>query len=166
MELPKALFVIHETIIDSETLEDYMADPDFLGSYHAVITIEGQIIYYVPSDMKAFAASKSRFLNLLTGEEESINGSVDDFAYHVALETPENGRDANKKVHAGYSIQQYKSLAWLFNATGISIDRLVNHGELKEPETEEPRCFNGQYFSKVLQEQSNKPSIDLGILKV
>ena len=166
MKLPKAIFVLHETGIDVETLEDYMADGEFLGSYHAVITIQGEIIYFTPSDMKAFAASESRFISLYTDGPEEVNGSVDDFAYHVALETPINGRDPSKKIHAGYSIQQYRSLAWLFRATGISLNRFVEHGKLKEPETTEPRCFNEQYFGEVLLTQNNKPSIDLGSLEL
>lgn len=166
MKLPKALFVIHETIIDIDTLEDYMADPEFLGSYHAVITIDGTIVYFTPSDMKAFAAAESVFIDDFNGVEESVNGSVDDFAYHVALETPANGRDPNILYHAGYSKQQYNSLAWLFNATGISTTRLRTHGELKTPNTTEPRCFNSKYFSEILLTQTNEPSIDLGVLEI
>ena len=166
MELPNAIFVVHETIIDIDTLEDYLNDPEFLGSYHAVISITGEINYFTPSDMKAFAASDSKFLNDFTGEEESVNGSVDDFAYHCALETPLNGRDPNKLIHSGYSIQQYKSLAWLFRATGISSARFAFHGELKDPITTEPRCFNEDYFSKMIMHHTNEPSINLGILKI
>lgn len=166
MTLPKAIFVIHETVIDLETLEDYLADPNFLGSYHSVISIKGDIIYFTPPDMKAFAASNSKFINPITKEVEEVNGSVDEFAYHCALETPLTGRNPEVKVHAGYSIQQYKSLAWLFKATGIQLSRLVLHGELKEPTTTEPRCFNMDYFTDKLLEQNNDISIDLGILKI
>ena len=143
-----------------------MGDENFLGSYHAVITIEGQIIYFVPPDMKAFAAAQSSFNNLITGEEEQIKGSVDDFSYHCALETPSNGRDPNKIIHAGYSKQQYKSLAWLLKATGISLERFVTHGDLKLPLTNEPRCFNMEYFLDRMLEAQNAVSIDLGILEI
>lgn len=166
MKLPKAIFVLHETGIDVETLEDYMADGEFLGSYHAVITIQGNIIYFTPPDMKAFAASDSIFEDPETNELESINGSVDDFAYHCALETPESGRDPSIQIHAGYSRQQYKALAWLLKATGINLNRFVKHGELKSVPSNEPRCFNMEYFMNVLLEQNNEPSINLGSLEL
>jgi len=140
------LFVIHETNIDIETSLLLHNDPEYFGSYHAVIDRVGMIHYLVPPEAKAFAAADSVFVNLTTGVEEQINGSVDDFAYHVALETPPDGVKFNYSTHTGYTTQQYNSLAWLAHSTGVQRERIVTHGDIRRPVTTEPRCFNMDYF--------------------
>ena len=160
------LFVIHETNIDIETSLMLHDDPEYYGSYHAVIDRPGNIHYLVPAESKAFAAAESIYRNPTTNVEESINRSVDDFAYHVSLETPIDGITFNYNTHTGYSIQQYSSLAWLAHATGVQRERIVTHGELRLPEVIEPRCFNMDYFMEIYN--SNKfrarKLFDFGVL--
>jgi len=158
------LFVIHETNIDIETSLLLHNDPDYLGSYHAVIDRSGIINYLVPADSKAFAAAQSVFFNPITGVEESMNNSVDDFAYHVALETPPDGVKFNYSTHTGYTIQQYKSLAWLARHTGVEQHRIVTHGQIRNPQTNEPRCFNRGVFQDFMDELTNEKGIDFGVL--
>ena len=142
------IVVIHETYVNTETILSLHEDPQFIASYHAVIDPNGVIHYLVPADAKAYGAAESVFRDSF-GEEQQINGSVDDFAYHISLVTPDDGRDRNKKAHSGYTRQQYKSLAWLCHSTGVARNRIVTHAEIKleEAAITEPRCFNDDYFS-------------------
>lgn len=160
------LFVIHETNVDIETSLMLHNDPQYYGSYHAVIDRPGTIHYLVPAESKAFAAAESVFHNLTTGEDEAINGSVDDFAYHVALETPVDGIKFNYSTHTGYTIQQYNTLAWLAHSTGVQRERIITHGQIREPEIIEPRCFNMDYFMEIYNAAKYKARkrFDFGVL--
>lgn len=158
------LVVIHETLISAEDSIRLHADPSYYGSYHALINRSGFITYLTPANSKAYAAANSKFINHL-GDEEHVDNSVDDFAYHIALETPEDGiRNKNNRYHIGYSKEQYKSLAWLCKATGVDTRRITTHGSIQTPDTSEPRCFNNYYLSLELEKATNSKSIDLGIL--
>ena len=137
MTLPPLLVVLHETVISAEQSTKFHGDPSYLGSYHAIVARNGDIIYLVPPEHKAFAAANSAFLDPTSGELEEVNGSVNDFAYHIALETPIDGRDPNKTTHSGYTREQYQSLAWLCVATGVQSNRITTHGEIKDPQTVE-----------------------------
>jgi N-acetyl-anhydromuramyl-L-alanine amidase AmpD len=158
------LVVIHETLISAEDSKMLHADPDYYASYHAVIERTGKIIYFTPADSKAYAAAESVYINPITGVEEHINGSVDDFAYHIALETPPDGYGLSKNYHIGYTKEQYTSLAWLVKAVDPSPERITLHSEISNLKVEEPRCFNYGYFSQKLEQATNTKSINLGIL--
>lgn len=158
------LFVIHETNTDIETSLRLHNDPEYYGSYHAIIERTGVIHYLTPADSKAFAAAKSSYFNVITGEVEEMEGSVDDFAYHVSLETPQDGIKFNYDSHTGYTVQQYQSLAWLVRASGVQIHRIVTHGELKDPASIEPRCFNRGELQRRIESLTNNKSIDFGVL--
>ena len=158
MSLPALLFVIHETIIDLKQSLDLHADSNYLGSYHTVISYSGEIYYLVPSQYKAYAAANSAF------GEEQIDGSVNDFAYHVALETPVDGRDVKVLSHSGYSYEQYHSLAWLIKATGVDLNRVTTHGRIKIPASTEPRCLNLTYLLNLVDTKINPVSIFFGEL--
>lgn len=165
MTLPALIVVLHETVIDAETLNDLHADPEFLGSYHAIIERGGTINQMVPADAKAFAAANSAFPNPYTGAVEEINGSVDDFAFHIAFETPEDGRDPNQAEHTGYTFEQYDSCAWLLRAVGVDILRVVTHGQIRTPQTTEPRCLNTTFLFELYNTKAQvEPSIDVGIV--
>ena len=142
------LVVIHETLISVEDSLRLHADPEYFASYHAVIDRAGNITYLTPSDQKAYAAANSIYTDVF-GDQEHIKGSVDDFAYHIALETPRDGYNASKEFHIGYTKEQYESLAWLTAATGVDKSRITTHGEIREPITSEPRCFNYDYFYNI-----------------
>lgn len=160
------LVVLHETLITAQECILLHGDADYYASYHALIHRSGLITYLTPSDCKAYAASNSRFINNL-GEEEHIQDSVDDFAYHIALETPPDGLTRPlQEYHIGYTKEQYKSLAWLCRATGVLLSRIVDHSDisLNKPTLREPRCFNDAYFSLEYENTFNLKSIDFGIL--
>lgn len=155
----KLLVVLHETTTDIQTLLDLHEDPEFFASYHVIIRRDGCLINLVPPDMKAYAAADSKFLNN-EGIIEEIEGSVDDFSYHIALESSKSA----KGVHLGYTKQQYNSLAWLLKATGVEFNRIALHGELKDPPTDEPKCLIFDYLANLMQQKTNKKSIDFGLI--
>lgn len=158
------LVVIHETLISAEDSILLHADPSYYGSYHALIHRSGKITYLVPGDCKAYAAANSSFLNR-EGIEEHVNNSVDDFSYHIALETPPDGVKNIKSLHhIGYTKEQYSSLAWLIKATGVLLSRVISHSDVSKSEIIEPRCFNNKYLQIELEKASNSKSINLGIL--
>ena len=169
MSFPPLLVVLHETIATTKKVLRLHGDPEYLASYHTLIKRDGGIVYLVPSEHKAFAAGNSVFVNPVTNKEEAINGSVDDFAYHIALETPVDGMDRTKARHSGYTYEQYLSLAWLLRATGVSLERIVKHSDISQADEtleSEPRCLNLEFLFKVLNKQPNQPSIDFGLVSV
>lgn len=160
------LVVIHETLISAEDSILLHADPSYYGSYHALIHRSGKITYLVPGDCKAYAAANSSFTTPF-GEIQNVKGSVDDFAYHIALETPFDGvKNPKSEYHIGYTKEQYTSLGWLVAYTGVGSQRIVTHGEIITPTTLEPRCFNFDYFYSIYLEYQKTIGIklDLGIL--
>lgn len=160
------LVVLHETLISAEDSKRLHADPNYYASYHALIERTGKIVYLTPADSKAYAAAESEYENPITGEIEHINGSVDDFAYHIALETPPDGYGTSKNYHVGYTKEQYISLAWLVKAVGVSEERITLHSEINKSNStfQEPRCFNFKYFSTQIENSHNNKSINLGIV--
>lgn len=164
MTTPPLVAVLHETIIDIDLCKALHADPEYYGSYHTIVDRYGRVHYMVPPNKKAYAAARSSFTNPYTGEIEQINGSVDDFAYHIALETPDDGRDVSLPDHSGYTYEQYDSLAWLLRSLGVDLLRVALHGQIKPDQTLEPRCLNTNYLFQVYNQKENiTQTIDTGI---
>jgi N-acetyl-anhydromuramyl-L-alanine amidase AmpD len=159
------LVVIHETLIDAQTSKTLHGDPEYYASYHALVERNGNVVYLTPAEHKAYAAANSAFTDVW-GDVEEVNGSVDDFAYHIALETPEDGvRYPHLNYHTGYTLEQYKSLAWLCASTVVHRNRITTHGNIVIPKTTEPKCFNFDYFDSMYNEikRSTPISINVGI---
>lgn len=167
MTIPYPLIVvIHETLITAEDSIKLHGDPNYYASYHALVHRSGDITYLTPSDCKAYAAATSVFIDTF-GEQQEIEGSVDDFAYHITLETPPDGvKDPTKEYHIGYTKEQYKSLAWLCASTGVAFNRIITHGKVSIPTTLEPRCFNEDYFFNEyeIMRKTVRKSLDMGVL--
>lgn len=160
------LVVIHETLITAEDSILLHGDSNYYASYHSLIHRNGTITYLTPADCKAYAAAQSSFTDPF-GEVQNVQGSVDDFAYHITLETPPDGIENPKsEYHIGYTKEQYVSLAWLCSSVGVERGRIVSHGEITTPKTLEPRCFNFDYFSEIyeINKKTIRKSINLGIL--
>ena len=62
------------------------------ASYHALIKRDGTIFYLVPPDKRAFGAGDSTFYGSKGAETTKTSRryppSVNNFAYHISLETP------------------------------------------------------------------------------
>ena len=77
--------------------------------------------------------------------------SVNNFAYHVAFETPPDGRN-NTKNHSGYTQVQYNSLAWLVAQSKVPEDRITTHKAVDRSGSRiDPRSFNFQKFLSLLK---------------
>ncbi|MEO0459036.1 MAG: peptidoglycan recognition family protein [Cyanobacteria bacterium P01_A01_bin.114] len=132
-------------------------------SYHTLIARDGTVIYVVPPEKRAFGAGDSVF-NGANGPETvttnpAFSSSVNNFAYHVSLESPSDGRDA-RTSHSGYTEAQYKSLAWLIARTNIPDERITTHLAVdRSGSRQDPRSFNAPQFFHLLHEYPNRQGL-------
>jgi hypothetical protein len=151
------LAVLHETVGSARSaINTFRAphpkDKDQV-SYHALITWDGIIIYLVPPEKRAFGAGNSVFMGKFGAEAVQTNSnlppSVNNFAYHVSLETPLDGQGkyAKNKSHSGYTDSQYKSLAWLLATSNIPDERITTHQKVdRSGHRFDPRSFDFNKF--------------------
>jgi N-acetyl-anhydromuramyl-L-alanine amidase AmpD len=164
------IVVIHETAFSARSALNtfrtaHYRDADQV-SYHTLIKLNGDIIYLVPPDLRAFGAGNSVF----EGENgiETVKThpdyppSVNNFAYHVSLETPANGRN-NRRRHGGYTLAQYKSLAWIVAKTGVPDSRITTHKAVDRSGLRgDPRSFDASTFFRYLQSFPRTQEIVIG----
>ena len=123
-------------------------------SYHALIALDGTIVYLVASDKRAFGAGNSAFVGTEGVETVKTNpnlpSSVNNFAYHVSLETPVDGRRSSR-THSGYTNNQYKSLAWLLTLTDVPDNRITTHENVDRSGSRfDPRSFDFDQLLAIL----------------
>lgn len=126
-------------------------------SYHALIDLDGTIIYLLTSDKRAFGAGNSAFEGAWGMETVKTNPnlppSVNNFAYHISLETPADGRGKSSQNHSGYTDSQYKSLAWLIAQSNIPDARITTHKDVdRSGQRIDPRSFDFDKFLTILHE--------------
>lgn len=147
------LAVLHETVGSARSaINTFRAPHPKDGdqvSYHALITWDGIIVYLVPPEKRAFGAGNSVFVGKSGTEAVQTNlklpPSVNNFAYHVSLETPLDGQGkyAKNKSHSGYTESQYKSLAWLLATSSIPDERITTHQKVdRSGHRFDPRSFD------------------------
>ena len=154
------LVVLHETVNSAlsaiNTFRTAQQHDNKQVSYHALISLDGTIIYLVPSDKRAFGAGNSAFKSERGLEtvktNPNLSSSVNNFAYHISLETPPDGRGKNnQKYHSGYTDSQYRSLAWLLAISNIPDDRITTHQAVDRSGTRfDPRSFDFDKFFQIL----------------
>lgn len=132
----QAIIVIHETSNSASSAINFFqtphSDENVQASYHAMIKQDGTVIYLVPPDKRAFGAANSIFEGANGAETVQTNPnlppSVNNFAYHVSLETPPDAwGDSKIQTHSGYSEAQYNSLAWLIAQSQVPDERITTH---------------------------------------
>lgn len=164
------IVVIHETAFSARSAINTFRTPHYRDadqvSYHTLITLNGDIIYLVPPDLRAFGAGNSVFEGENGIETVKTNPdyppSVNNFAYHVSLETPVNGRN-NRRRHSGYTIAQYKSLAWIVAKTGVPDSRITTHKAVDRSGSRgDPRSFDRATFFKLLRSFPRTQEIMIG----
>jgi N-acetylmuramoyl-L-alanine amidase len=143
------LIVLHETTSAASgavntTLTPHRRDEDQI-SYHAIICQDGTILYLVDPRKRAYGAGDSAFSGPNGSEavqtSKKLKSSVNNFAYHVSLETPSDGYH-DQPEHSGYSGAQYSSLAWLIAHSGVESDRITTHLAVDQSgERQDPRSF-------------------------
>lgn len=167
------IVVLHETVGSGQSAVNYFQTPhprdEDQVSYHTLIREDGTVTYLVPPDKRAYGAGDSVFRSA-TGTEEAVQTnpnfppSVNNFAYHISLETPADG-DNNNTTHSGYTDAQYQSLAWLIAKTGIPDSRITMHKTVdRSGQRMDPRSFNSQLFLTLLKTYPKTREISIGCL--
>jgi hypothetical protein len=164
------IIVLHETVGSASSAINYFQTPhprdEDQVSYHTLIGLDGTVYYLVPPDKRAFGAGNSVFLGA-NGEESvqtnpNFPPSVNNFAYHISLETPADG-DNNNSSHSGYTNAQYQSLAWLVAKTSVPNNRITFHKIVDRSRSrQDPRSFNTQAFLNLLETYPKTNEITIG----
>jgi hypothetical protein len=164
------IVVLHETVGTASSAVNFFQTPhpndDDQVSYHTLVGLDGTVYYLVPPDKRAFGAGNSVFVGAAGAESVKTNPafppSVNNFAYHISLETPADG-DNNNSSHSGYTAAQYQSLAWLVAKTSVSKDRITYHKIVdRSGSRQDPRSFNAQSFLRLLDSYPQTSDIAIG----
>ncbi|MCM1982489.1 N-acetylmuramoyl-L-alanine amidase [Lyngbya confervoides] len=153
------LVVLHETTSSAESaihtfLTPHPRDEDQV-SYHALILLDGRIVHLVPPEKRAYGAGNSEFPGPNGPEAVQTNpnypSSVNNFAYHISLETPLEAQDKPVDSHLGYTFEQYDALAWLIRQLEIDPARIALHRDIdRELARADPRSFDRDYLLALL----------------
>jgi N-acetyl-anhydromuramyl-L-alanine amidase AmpD len=156
--------VMHETVGSAQSainlFQTYHPNDNDQVSYHTLIGRDGTIYYIVPPEKRAYGAGNSVFNGPSGPETVTTNpafpASVNNFAYHVSLETPSDGR-GNGSTHSGYTAAQYESLAWLLAQSNIPDSRITTHKAVDQSGSrQDPRSFDYNRFFTLLQRYPNR----------
>ncbi len=158
------IVVLHETVGSASSALNLFAryhprDEDQV-SYHTLIGLDGTVYYVVPPEQRAFGAGDSSF-RTATGEETvatnpGFPSSVNNFAYHISLETPSDGQNNNRQ-HSGYTEAQYQSLAWLLARTTVPDSRITTHKAVdRSGSRSDPRSFEPDRLLNLLHRYPNR----------
>ena len=152
----QAIIVLHETTNSTSSAINFFQTPhddeSVQASYHAIITLEGKVFYLVPPEKRAFGAGNSVFRGANGVETVQTNPhlppSVNNFAYHVSLETPPDAWGKNNiQGHSGYTEAQYNSLAWLIAQSQVPDERITTHRAVDVGNGKvDPLSFDGEKF--------------------
>ena len=159
------IVVLHETVGSASSALNLFAryhprDEDQV-SYHTLIGLDGTVYYVVPPEQRAFGAGDSSFRTAAGEESVATNpgfpSSVNNFAYHISLETPSDGQNNNNSQHNGYSEAQYQSLAWLIARTTVPDYRITTHKAVDRSGTRrDPRSFEPNRLFSLLHQYSTR----------
>lgn len=161
------IVVLHETVGSASSalslFQTFHRNDDDQVSYHTLVKQDGTLVYLVPPDKRAFGAGNSVFVGANGIEAVKTNPtlppSVNNFAYHISLETPYDGNH-NGYTHSGYTQAQYKSLAWLVAKTGVIDERITTHKMVDRSRTRiDPRSFSDTTFFSLLRTQPRTAEI-------
>ena len=106
--------ILHETVYSLTSalntfLTPHPRDEDQV-SYHTLVGLDGSIVDVVDPLKRAFGAGYSAFLGEWAVTNAEFDGSVNNFALHLSLETPDDGHGTHGD-HSGYTEAQYDALA-------------------------------------------------------
>ncbi|MEM8602779.1 MAG: peptidoglycan recognition family protein [Cyanobacteria bacterium P01_H01_bin.121] len=155
------IIVLHETVYSVDSAINYFQTPhtdeSLQASYHTLIRLNGTVVYVVPPEKRAFGAGNSVYVGPWGPEairtHQHFPASVNNFAYHVSLETPLSGRN-DALNHSGYTDAQYRSLAWLIAQSTVPDERITTHRDVdRSGERIDPRNFDRQKLLSLLHQQ-------------
>ncbi|MBD2629857.1 peptidoglycan recognition protein family protein [Trichormus variabilis] len=164
------IIVIHETSNSASSAINFFQTPhddeNVQASYHALITLDGTVVYLVPPEKRAFGAGNSVFEGVNGLETVQTNStlppSVNNFAYHVSLETPADAWGQNDiQGHSGYTKPQYNSLAWLIAQSQVPDDRITTHRAVdRSGQRADPKSFDFNKFFNLLHSYRQLRTVD------
>jgi hypothetical protein len=159
--------VLHETVGSAQSainlFQTYHPNDNDQVSYHTLIGRDGTIYYIVPPEKRAFGAGNSVF-DGPNGPESVVTNpafpsSVNNFAYHVSLETPGDGR-GNGPNHSGYTQAQYEAIAWLLAQSSIPENRITTHKAVdRSGNRQDPRSFDYDRFFSLLRKYPSRAGL-------
>ena len=164
------IIVLHETVGSANSVinffQEFHTEEEDQASYHTLVALDGTIIYFVPPDKRAFGAGNSVFISRLGRETVQTNprypSSVNNFAYHISLETPADGLN-DATTHSGYTEAQYQSLAWLVAKTDVPLERITTHQIIDLSGSRiDPRSFDFNLFQRRLSEYPRTNEVVIG----
>jgi hypothetical protein len=153
------IVVLHETVGSGSsainTIQAPQVNESRQVSYHAIVLRDGTVVLMVPPEYRAFGAGNSVFMGANGPEAVRTHprfpASVNNFAYHISLESPATGNN-NGASHSGYTRPQYLSLTWLVARTGVPEDRITTHRDVdRSGQRRDPRSFNRQFLLQILR---------------
>jgi N-acetyl-anhydromuramyl-L-alanine amidase AmpD len=162
------IVVLHETVGSAMSAVNTFQTPhprdEDQVSYHTLIAEDGTVVYVVPPEQRAFGAGDSVFRSLKGEEAVFTNAefpsSVNNFAYHISLETPSDGRNNNAATHSGYTEAQYQSLAWLLGQTNIPDQRITTHEAVDRSGSRiDPRSFDSERLFELLHQYPSRQAL-------
>jgi len=162
------IVVLHETVGSASsalnTFQTNHPNDNDQVSYHTLIGLDGTIYYVVPPEQRAFGAGNSTFRTTVGEESVYTNpdfpSSVNNFAYHISLETPPDGQNNNRSAHSGYTETQYQSLAWLLARTTVPNDRITTHKAVdRSGSRSDPRSFEPQRLIDLLNQYPSRAGL-------
>ena len=142
--------VLHETVYGMASAINTFQTPhprdEDQVSYHTLIGLDGQVVDLVDPLKRAYGAGYSAFLGEWAVTNGTMQGSVNNFALHISLETPIDGEDLDPH-HSGYSSRQYDSLALVLSDWLSSFDlpaaAITTHRHVDlDGERSDPRSFD------------------------
>ncbi|GAA6621764.1 N-acetylmuramoyl-L-alanine amidase [Scytonema sp. NUACC26] len=153
------IVVLHETAAPASSAINFFKnsheDENVQASYHTMIKLDGTVVYLVPPEKRAFGAGNSVFEGPQGTETVKTNPdlppSVNNFAYHIGLETPPSGVGTKETTHTGYTQEQYSSLAWLIAQSNVPDERITTHKAVdRSGQRIDPRSFDFDRFWNLL----------------
>jgi N-acetylmuramoyl-L-alanine amidase len=144
------LVVLHETVYSmgsaiSTFRTPHPRDEDQV-SYHALVGRAGEVVFLLDPRKRAFGAGNSAFRGKWAITNPKVGGSVNNFALHVSLESPQDGESGGPQ-HSGYTTAQYDGLAALLTlwmqTFPIPADQITTHRAVDlGGERADPRSFD------------------------
>jgi hypothetical protein len=155
----RPIVVLHESVGSALSAVNTFRTPHPIewqqSSYHALIELDGTIVQTVPFASRAFGAANSVFVSGNGPEAVKTHAefppSVNNFAYHIAFETPLGGRNNALRHHEGYTAAQYNSLGWLVTQLDVPEDRIATHQQVDRTGSRfDPRSYMPQQLAERL----------------
>ncbi|MCP9850087.1 N-acetylmuramoyl-L-alanine amidase [Cyanobium sp. Morenito 9A2] len=144
------VIVLHETVYGLTSaintfITPHPRDEDQV-SYHTLVGLQGEVVQVLDPVRRAFGAGNSAFNGQWVVTNPKLNGSVNNFALHLSLETPLDGENDGPE-HSGYTEAQLDATAvvladWMkrfpIPPQSITTHRAVDLGG----ERQDPRSFD------------------------